>query len=47
MKHKILIEELKLMIENKISRTSTANGTRYYRLSRDQLEEIIEALEGN
>ncbi|MDU0069894.1 MULTISPECIES: hypothetical protein [Bacillus] len=47
MKHKVLIEELKWMIENKISQTSITDGTRYYLLSRDQLEEIIEALKRN
>lgn len=41
---KVLIEELKDAIESKIYRTGN-DGTRYYLLSRDELEEIIEALE--
>lgn len=44
MKNKILVVDLKEMIENNISQRGTG-GTRYYRISRDQLEEIIAALE--
>lgn len=39
-----IIEELKDMIENKISKVGN-DGTRYYTLSREEIEEIIEALE--
>lgn len=41
-----LLKDLKDMIENKIHHSGN-DGTRYYLLSRDELEEIIEALEGN
>lgn len=41
---KVLIEELKDTIESKIYHIGN-DGTRYYLLSRDELEEIIETLE--
>ncbi|WP_285863723.1 hypothetical protein [Lederbergia lenta] len=39
-----MIEQLKEMIENNIYKTRY-DGTRYYLLSRDDLEEIIDLLE--
>lgn len=46
MRNKCLIEALEDVIENGIYKRRS-DGTRYYLLSREQIEEIIEALKHN